>query len=62
MQFWEEALLYFWFGDKIGKYSQALLIEPKPERTPRITVPITVRRETMADTPDVSDMEEGNGT
>ena len=25
-------------------------------------VPITVRRETMADTPDAPDMEEGNGT
>ena len=38
------------------------MIEPKPDRRPRITVPITVRRETMADTPDVPDMEEGNGT
>ena len=38
------------------------MMEPKPERRPRMTVPITVRRETMADTPDVSDMEDGNGT
>ena len=38
------------------------MIEPKPERRPRIAVPTTVRRETMADAPDVSDMEEGKGT
>ena len=37
-------------------------MEPKPERRPRMTVPITVRRETIAETPDVPDMDEGNGT
>jgi hypothetical protein len=45
-----------------GKNCQALFAAPKPERDPKMTVPMTTSLEMIAEVPVVDDMADGRGT